>query len=158
MNPINWLKWWWPALVWAAAITSFSTDAFSGEHTSRFILPALHWLFPMARLETLEFAHFVMRKAAHITEYFLLGLLLLRGVRAGRGGWRMEWTAITMAIAAVLAALDELHQAFVPSRGASMRDVLIDVCGAAIAQIAFVAAMRLRASWRAAPAAARPGE
>jgi VanZ family protein len=142
---ISWLRLWWPALVWAIIITSFSTDAFSPDHTSRIIVPLLHWLFPSASPQMLARAHHVIRKMAHVTEYFVLGLLLVRGIRGTRTGWRMEWALSAVAIAAGWAALDELHQAFVPSRGPSMRDVLIDVCGAALAQFAFAAFVALRA-------------
>jgi VanZ family protein len=33
---------------------------------------------------------------------------------------------------AIFAASDEFHQAFVPSRTASLNDVMIDICGALI--------------------------
>jgi len=144
----DWLKAWWPAFVWAAVITTFSTDAFSGEHTSRVILPFLRWLFPDAGAQALELMHHFIRKAGHVTEYFVLGLLLLHAVRAGRTGWRLEWAVTAVAIAAGWAGLDELHQAFVPSRGPSIIDVLIDVSGAGAAQIVayFVSTIRSRPS------------
>ena len=141
---MKWLRWWWPVLVWAALIVGFSTDAFSGEHTSRVILPILRWLFPHAAAATLARLHHLIRKAAHVGEYFVFSLLLVRGVRGERSGWRAEWALAALAIAAGWAGLDELHQAFVPSRGPSMRDVLIDVCGAAAGQLAFAAAVLFR--------------
>ena len=139
MSPerLSWLRWWWPVLAGAALSVFFSTDVFSPEHTSRFFIPILRWLLPGATLKTLTFLHHVIRKCAHLAEYFVFGLLLLRGVRAGRAGWRLEWAIWAIAIATGWAALDELHQAFVPSRGPSMRDVLIDMCGAAAGQIAW---------------------
>ena len=140
----QWLRLWWPALVWAAAIASFSTDAFSGEHTSHIILPLLHWLFPAALPETLELMHHLIRKAGHVSEYFVLSLLLWHSVRAGRSGWRPEWAVTVVAISAGWAALDELHQAFVPSRGAAMTDVLIDVCGAVTGQLLILAFHAIR--------------
>jgi len=141
---MNWLRWWWPVLVWAAMIFGFSTDTFSGEHTSLVILPLLRWLFPGAQPETLEAMHFFIRKCAHVAEYLLLGLLLVRGIRGARRGWRIEWALAAVAAAAGWAALDELHQAFVPSRGPSMIDVLIDTCGAIAGQIVFAVAAILR--------------
>ena len=140
---MQWLRWWWPALAWAGFVVVFSTDSFSGEHTARIIIPFLHWLFPRAQWATLALVHLLIRKGAHVTEYFILSLLLVRGIRGARHGWRIEWAIGALAIAAGWAGLDELHQAFVPSRGASMIDVLIDACGATAGQIAFAVAAAL---------------
>ena len=141
---MQWLRWWWPVFVWALLVTSFSTDPFSSDNTSRVIVPLLHWLFPAAHPETLELVHHLIRKCAHLTEYFILSLLLVRGVRGNRPGWRMEWAVAAVALAGGWAAVDELHQAFVPSRGASMVDVLIDACGATAGQILFALVARRR--------------
>ena len=146
----SWLRWWWPAIVWAALIASFSTDVLSAEHTSRIILPLLHWMFPKLAAAKLAHWHHYIRKAAHVGEFFLLSLFLARGIRRGRRGWHVAWAATAVAIAAAWAALDELHQAFVPSRGASMRDVLIDISGALLAQFCYAVLIR----WREAPARA----
>ena len=48
----------------------------------------------------------------------------------------MRWSVTAVLIAIAVAAADETHQAFVPSRTASPLDVLIDTCGAVLAQIA----------------------
>ena len=141
---MRWMRWWWPALVWAALITSFSTDPFSAEHTSRLIVPLLRWLFPHAAPDTLALAHHLIRKAAHVCEYFIFSVLVVRGVRGGRSGWRVGWSLAALAMAAGWAGLDELHQAFVPSRGPSVMDVLIDACGAAAGQLAFAAIVLFR--------------
>jgi VanZ family protein len=133
--PMKFLRDWGPALAWAALMFYFSTDALSSEHTAGVILPLLAWLFPHAKPETLDAAHFFIRKSAHFWEYFLLSLLVLRGIRAGRPGWRWTWALMALAVAAGYAALDELHQAFVPSRGPSMYDVLLDSAGAGVAQV-----------------------
>jgi len=132
---MRWLRKWGPAIGWAAVIWVFSTEIFSASGTSRVILPLLRWLLPQASQETLHMLHFAIRKAAHLTEYFIFSLLLLRGVRGERKGWRLAWGVATVAIVAVYAALDEVHQAFVPGRGASPLDSLLDTSGAATAQL-----------------------
>lgn len=129
------LRPWVPAILWAAAIWLFSTASFSALGTSRFILPLLQWLQPRASQETLEFLHFLIRKSAHFVEFFIFSLLVLRGVRGERAGWRMAWGLAAVLIAACYAALDELHQAFVPERTASPMDSLLDTCGAVAAQL-----------------------
>jgi VanZ family protein len=132
---MKFLRDWGPALAWAALISYFSTDVFSWQNTSRLIIPILAWLFPHAKPESLVAAHFYIRKSAHFWEFFFLSLLVLRGIRAGRRGWRWAWALMALAVVAAYAGLDELHQAFVPSRTASIYDVLLDSSGAAVAQV-----------------------
>ena len=132
---MQWLKQWWPALVWAVAISLFSTGAFTGENTSRIIIPILHWLFPHAADATLFQIHHYIRKSAHFTEYFILSLLVLRAIRAGRPGTRFAWALLVVAIVLCYASLDEFHQRFVPGRTAAVGDVLIDTSGGIAAQL-----------------------
>jgi len=128
-----WLRAWWPALVWACIIFSLSTDSLSAEHTSLFFGPMLHWLFPSASPVQLEIYHHYIRKTAHFSEYFVFYLLLFRGVRGNRTGWRWTWALAALSIAAGYSALDEIHQAFVISRTASPWDSLLDSSGAFVA-------------------------
>lgn len=132
---MRWLARWWPALVWAAVIFSFSTGAFSAEHTGRIILPILHWIFPGASRAALLAMHTFIRKCGHFTEYFVLSLLILRGIRAGRREAHLAWALAAIAMVAGYAALDEFHQSLVPGRGGlEISDVLLDATGGAAAQ------------------------
>jgi VanZ family protein len=126
----NWLQ----PVAWACVISILSTDEFSSEHTSRFIMPVLRWLFPRADVHTLELMHLVIRKMAHLTEYFIFGILLFYGVRGKDRGWKLRWAIWAVVIAGGYAALDEFHQVFVPSRHASPWDALIDTTGATAGQ------------------------
>jgi hypothetical protein len=65
----------------------------------------------------------VLRKGAHLAEYAVLGLLLMRA-------WGRELPALVTAVA--YAATDEIHQRFVQGRHSSPFDVAFDACGAAI--------------------------
>lgn len=127
---------WIPVIIWAAVIFWFSTDTFSGEHTRPVIVGVLHALMPSARRETLLRLHAVIRKCAHLGEYFLFGLLVFRAVRAPKSGWQFRWACIAIMLAALYAASDEFHQSFVPSRGPAVGDVLLDTEGATVAQLA----------------------
>src|SRR5881392_945203 len=80
MNFKRLLKNWLPVFIWLAVIFLGSTDLMSAEHTSRFIVPFLRWLNPDISLETLASIHSIIRKCAHLGEYAVLALLLLRAV------------------------------------------------------------------------------
>jgi len=128
-----WLHAWLPAILWAAVIFGLSTDTFSAYHTGSFIEPILRWLMPSLSGDTIEEIHFFIRKCAHFSEYFIFFLLLYRGIRSGRAGWRWTWGLGAWFIAAVYSCLDEIHQSFVASRTASPWDSLLDSTGALVA-------------------------
>jgi VanZ family protein len=131
---VRWLARWWPALLWAVLISCFSTSVFTSDNTSRVIIPVLHWLFPHATPQTLDYLHHIIRKCAHFVEYFILSLLILRGIRAGRRETHLAWAAIAILLVAGYAAIDEFHQSFVPGRTAKVSDVLLDTSGGITAQ------------------------
>jgi len=138
-------KRWWPALAWAIVISLFSTRAFTSENTGRIIIPILHWLMPHAAMATLLEIHHVIRKSGHFTEYFILSLLVLRGMRGDSRDVRLGWAITAVAIVACYASLDEIHQIFVPGRTPAIADVLLDTVGGLCAQIAVAVWMRKRA-------------
>jgi VanZ family protein len=132
----GWLRAWWPSLLWACFIFFMSTDSFSAHHTASFLEPVIRWLAPSLSDDQVEFVHFLIRKSAHFTEYFVFGIFLYRAVRGVQKGWRWNWALTAWFIAACYSALDEIHQAFVASRTASPYDSLIDSSGAFVAMIA----------------------
>ncbi len=132
---------WLPAIVWAALISLFSTDWFSGARTGQVVLPLLAALFPWASGEQLQVLHGALRKAGHFFEYLLLGVLLYRALRA-RPGWDLRTAGTAVLLAGLYSIGDECHQWFVPGRTAAAMDCLIDVSGAVTGQA-------LVAGWRA---------
>ncbi len=116
-------------------IFSASTDALSSHRTSRIIGPLLRWLKPDVSAETISRVQTVVRKTGHMTEYGVLACLFWRArrkpVKNDPRPWRWSEAAVALLFAALYAATDEFHQAFVPSRQASMGDVLLDISGAA---------------------------
>ena len=126
----TWLRAWWPAIAWACIIFALSTDNFSSEHTASILSPLVHWLFPRLSQDQFDFVHHLIRKSAHFTEYFIFCLLIYRGVRGDRKGWRWTWGIAALSVAAGYSIMDEIHQAFVSSRTASPYDSLLDSIGA----------------------------
>jgi VanZ family protein len=101
-------------------------------------------MMPALTLDHFEPIHFFIRKSAHFTEYFVFCVLLFRGVRAERIGWRWTWALAALSMAAGYSALDEVHQAFVASRTASPWDSLLDSVGAFVATVALFLWFRFR--------------
>lgn len=125
------LRYWLPLLVWLALIFVGSTDLMSAEHTSRFLVPFLRWLSPTISPETLMQVHFYVRKAAHVSEYAVLAALLYRALVNTILRSRALWSAaVVLFVCGFYAMTDEFHQALVPSRTASARDVVVDSFGA----------------------------
>ena len=94
---------WLPVLVWAGVIFAFSS------------IPSLN-----SGLGTWDT---ILRKLAHMTEYAILAVLLVRAT--GSYAW-------AFALAVGYAVTDEVHQLFVRGRHGSPVDVAIDAVGALI--------------------------
>lgn len=131
-------------LVIAVMFTIFSFSSQSGsessEMSSGFVdilisrLPGFDELDESEQFRLREQLHFFVRKAAHFTEYAILGFSLILHIYAvcdyisvkPKKAWLPAWV-----IAAVYACLDEYHQSFTADRSPQIRDVLIDSAGAA---------------------------
>ena len=125
---------WMPVIGWMLLIFITSTDAFSAERTSRFLVPFLLWLDPHLPIATVLTIHIALRKLAHVLSYAVLAALLWRALRGQAALLLKMWAVALFALlaAAVHAVLNELYQSFVPSRTASAHDVAIDLGGALI--------------------------
>ena len=124
-----------PVVLWALAISILSTDLFSARHTGEI----LYGFFP---LEDSKFSilHMLVRKCAHVTEYAILGWLVVRALfnldpqlERFSSLWRIILFAIVIGF--LYASLDEFHQAFIPSRTPSVKDVIFDTLGTALGAI-----------------------
>jgi VanZ family protein len=123
---------WVPVFVMLAIQFTFSTNAFSSDETSIYFFPILKFVLSHPTPEQLQFWHHVIRKAAHVTEYCILGLLVHRALKIDIS---KPWIVggLTVLFVAVAASFDEFHQSFVPSRGSSVFDVGWDCIGGLIA-------------------------
>jgi VanZ family protein len=131
MNFKRLLKNWLPVFIWLGVIFLGSSDLMSAEHTSRFIVPFLRWLKPDISPETLASIHFIVRKCAHLGEYAVLALLLLRAAILTNLKRSLAILYVSVWVACLfVATTDEFHQTFVASRGASATDIMIDSGGA----------------------------
>lgn len=75
-------------------------------------------------------SYYVERKGAHVIEYVILMLLAVRFAMAVFPRERLKKILLLAAVFSITyGAMDELHQFFVPYRGAKVSDVLIDGLG-----------------------------
>jgi len=112
-----------------------STGTFSAQNTSLIIEPILHFLMPSSSPEKVPMIHGVIRKLGHVTEYFILGILLFRAFRGGSKELRnLRWAFSSFLVVVLYAASDEFHQSFVSTRVASLFDVGSDTLGGILAQ------------------------
>jgi VanZ family protein len=118
-----------PVLVWLMTMFIFSTDAFSSNETSKIIVPALTYLFPKLSSDQIDFWHIFIRKCGHISEYFILTVLAFRSFKYEE----IDPLIRTMTFVLMAALLDEWHQSFTASRGASIVDVGYDCVGGVLA-------------------------
>jgi VanZ family protein len=128
------LRYWLPVFIWLGVIFAGSTDIFSTEQTSRYLVPFLRWLDPQISPAAINAIQSAIRKLGHLIEYAILAALFWRALRNGTNlGARMSILFIAVwFVCGIFAVTDEFHQSFVASRTASTYDVLIDVCGALI--------------------------
>jgi VanZ family protein len=98
------------------------------------------------------------RQLIHMFEYTVLTGFLYRALAMRRSALRAQasnlarlrrrWPiVVAMALAALYAVSDELHQSFVPNRDPSLRDVFTDLAGIALA-LAAIALVSLLAKRR----------
>lgn len=71
----------------------------------------------------------IIRKMAHITEYFILGILVLNFINEFKVDNKI---IISILICFILASFDEFHQLFIPDRTGCLLDVFIDMIGASL--------------------------
>ena len=141
------LKYWLPVVIWMIVIFTGSTSVGSTQHSSRIVRPFIYWLFPHISDSAFETIHHYTRKAGHLTEYAILGILLWCAIHKEtkivvKYGVKGR-VALVLLIAALYASGDEFHQSFIPSREPRVMDVVIDTCGAAIGVAVCLAARRI---------------
>ena len=131
------VKYWLPVFLGMAFIFLFSTGFFSSDNTFRAEKKFLGFLIPDISTQEVVWINSFIRKAAHVFEYFILGLLLFRAFRGGsNSSFHWQWSLFALTVVVIWAAGDEFHQFFVPTRSASPADVGIDTAGGMLAQFA----------------------
>jgi VanZ family protein len=129
---------WLAVMLCIAAIWVFSGESFSADATSGLLGSLLRWLHPDISWRTLVRAHFLARKAAHLTEYAVLAVLAFRALRLSLDVSTPRIIGLAMGLVVAVAALDELRQSFLETRTGSLADVAINFTGGALGVVLIV--------------------
>jgi len=103
---IKFIKYWLPAIMWAAVIFSFSSN-------------------PTGRASEIHWEDFLIKKSGHIFVYSVLTIFLYRAFFNYRFGEKLS-AKYTFVVNVLYAISDEFHQSFTPGREPTVRDILID--------------------------------
>ncbi len=123
---------WTPAVVWALVIFFMSTEEMSAARTQIWLEPIVRFFLPSLPEATFDVFHAVVRKLAHVAEYFVLTLLVDRGWRRGSMLSPARSPLAAFVVAALFSLTDEAHQIFVPERTATLLDCGWDSLGAVL--------------------------
>src|SRR5258708_31701416 len=117
-------------VLWVALVLVLGSASFAARETATFVLPVLKAVLPGVPVATLEAIHMVLRKVCHLTEYAVLALLWFRALlaRVRRTPHAAAWIALGVCL--LCAFVDGAHQAMLPMRTGSARDLVIHAHGA----------------------------
>lgn len=126
-------------LIWMVVIFSFSAKPASESSKESLFVGGLigricvkdfdEWTIEQQEAFA-EKINYPVRKAAHATEYAVLGALVMLRCRCQFNWSRRRMLLVAWGFSTLYAATDEIHQIFVPGRACMITDVMIDSGGA----------------------------
>ena len=142
------------AIAWAGLIFYLSTGTFGGSLSGWLLKSILSILHLHVSPHNFGILQFLLRKAAHTTEYAMFAMLLYSAQEGpGRIDWQPRRAAVCIVVAALYSFTDEFHQRFVPGRGPSVVDCGVDTMGALFGMLlVYLAARSSRAQATSPPA------
>ena len=137
------MGYWLPPVLWGMAVLCLSGDLGSGKNT----LGILQWLFSWfvdLKPAQLKMINFYVRKTGHVLAYGLMYFLWFRAFReyVDYGPWRACFWSLGFCL--LFSSMDEGRQWLYASRGASIRDVILDMSGAGLAALVAAAVWQPR--------------
>lgn len=117
-------------IIWMVLI--FIMSSFNGNNSSNqsnFIVNIISNIF---NINNLDIINYIVRKAAHLTEYTILGILtnnMIKNINIK--------LYIGLIICIIYAISDEIHQFFIPGRTCQILDICIDSLGILIGLIIY---------------------
>ena len=109
-------------ILWMIFIFVMSSfDATSSSNQSNFIVDIITSIINIKDIGLLSL---IIRKLAHFTEYFILGILVTNFITRYD-----KKIIIAILLCIIYATSDEIHQIFVPGRSCQIIDIMIDSLG-----------------------------
>ena len=84
------------------------------------------------QLEIISSLQFIVRKGAHFSAYFVLGIFSFFTFLTYNTPALIWRSLISLSVCFTFSVSDEIHQLFIPGRSGEIRDVLIDTGGSAL--------------------------
>jgi len=128
----HFFRYWFPLLFWLILIFVLShQDGDTSSQMSNWVVSILEYLHIDPETLRQSGVKTLVRKAAHMAEYFILFLLFFRLILTAKPFRTSLVSSLLFTIG--YAATDEFHQIFIPGRVGTIFDVGIDSLGAIIA-------------------------
>lgn len=109
-------------IIWMILIFIMSSfNSTESSNQSNFIVNIILDIFNITNIKLLSL---IIRKLAHFTEYFILGILIYNLIHSYN-----KKIYIAIIICVLYAISDEIHQLFVSGRSCQLLDILIDSIG-----------------------------
>jgi VanZ family protein len=130
----NFLYYWLPPALWGLAVLAMAGDWGANKNTYGLLRFLLSWFWDL-KPARLDLINFYVRKTGHFLAYALMYLLWFRAFRAqtDQGPWRTCLWSLGFCL--FFSSMDEGRQWFYATRGASIRDVILDMSGASLAAL-----------------------
>lgn len=122
----------WLLVIWGHSMMPASVSS----EESNFILNTLNAFISKIGINW-HLTSFMVRKAGHFTEFFILGLLLSKTLRSVFHRWPLPFDSCALSIGLLAAICDEVIQNFTPGRASLISDVMIDFSGVVSAVVIF---------------------
>ena len=107
------------------------SNGLESENQSNFIV---NFINNILKLENTEVIGIIIRKLAHLFEYFVLGCLMINCLK----NYRIKKIILfSIFLCFIYASTDEIHQIYVPGRSGKSIDVIIDTVGSVIGIILY---------------------
>jgi hypothetical protein len=135
---LQWIRAWWLSIACFVVIGVESTDRWSAHNTKYEFYGWFNENVAIVSWDRWGFINWELRKLGHMVGFGLIALAfyycwtrtLNPRTRETMARFRRRCALRAIVMAFLLAAADEIHQSFIPSRTAAVHDVVLDTFGA----------------------------